>query len=45
MGQKTKEMFAEAQEQVHDIVAEVDAEKDLDPAASKRPAAASGLDN
>lgn len=45
MGQKTKEMFAEAQEQVHDIVAEVDAEKDLDPAGSKRPAAAGGLDN
>ena len=31
IGQKTKEMFAEAQEQVHDIVAEVDAERDLDP--------------
>jgi hypothetical protein len=35
MGQKTKEMFAEAQEQVHDIVAEVDAERDLNPRASK----------
>jgi hypothetical protein len=41
MGQKTKEMFAEAQEQVRDIVAEVDAERDLDPRASKG-AAASG---
>jgi hypothetical protein len=41
IGQKTKEMFAEAQEQVHDIVAEVDAERDLDPRASKS-AAASG---
>lgn len=41
MGQKTKEMMAEAQEQVHDIVAEVDAERDVDPAASKS-AAASG---
>jgi hypothetical protein len=28
MGQKTKEMFAEAQEHVHDIAAEVDAEAD-----------------
>ena len=28
MGQKTKEMFAEAQEHVQDIVAEVDAEAD-----------------
>jgi hypothetical protein len=26
MGQKTREMVAEVQEQVHDIVAEVDAE-------------------
>jgi hypothetical protein len=41
IGQKTREMFAEAQEQVHDIVAEVDAERDLDPRASKS-AAASG---
>jgi hypothetical protein len=41
IGQKTKEMFAEAQKQVHDIVAEVDAERDLDPAAPKS-AAASG---
>ena len=30
IGQKTKEMVAEAQEQVHDIVAEVHAEGDLD---------------
>jgi hypothetical protein len=35
IGQKTREMVAEAQEQVQDIVAEVDAEKDLGPAASK----------
>ena len=41
IGQKTKEMFAEAQKQVHDIVAEVDAKRDLDPAAPKS-AAASG---
>jgi hypothetical protein len=33
--QKTREMLAEAQEQVQDIVAEVDAEKDLDPTPSK----------
>jgi len=35
IGQKTREMVAEAQEQVHDIVAEVRAESDVDPAASK----------
>ena len=29
VGQKTKEMVAEAQEHVHDIVAEVDAEADI----------------
>jgi Protein of unknown function (DUF5132) len=33
--QKTREMIAEAQEQVQDIVAEVDAENDLAPATSK----------
>jgi hypothetical protein len=33
--QKTKEMMAEAHEQVHDIVAEVHAEGGPDPAASK----------
>jgi hypothetical protein len=33
LGHKTREMVAEAQEQVHDIVAEVHAEKDLEPAA------------
>jgi hypothetical protein len=38
VGHKTREMMAEAQEQVHDIVAEVHAENDLEPAASK-PAA------
>jgi hypothetical protein len=36
LAQKSKEAFAEAQEQVHDIVAEVKAEKD---AAAKEPAA------
>jgi len=35
LAQKSKEMFAEAQEQVHDIVAEVKAEND---AAAKQPA-------
>jgi hypothetical protein len=33
--QKTKEMMAEAHEQVHDIVAEVHAEGDLSPPATK----------
>ena len=36
LAQKSKEMFAEAQEQVHDIVAEVKAENE---AAAKEPAA------
>jgi hypothetical protein len=35
IGEKTREMVAEAQEQVHDIVAEVDAERDVDPTAPK----------
>jgi hypothetical protein len=35
MGHKTREMMAEAHEQVHDIVAEVHAENDLDPIVSK----------
>ena len=35
MGQKTREMVAEAQEHVHDIVAEVDAEGDKKAATSK----------
>ncbi len=39
LGHKTREMMAEAQEQVHDIVAEVHAEKDLEPMASKSAAA------
>jgi Protein of unknown function (DUF5132) len=39
IGQKSREMMAEAQEQVHDIVAEVHAEGDLDAAASKGAAA------
>ena len=37
-GQKTREMVAEAKEQVHDIVAEVHAEDDIAKAAQK-PAA------
>jgi hypothetical protein len=37
---KTKEMMAEAQEQFHDIAAEVHAEKDIEPAAEKSVAAA-----
>jgi hypothetical protein len=32
LGNKTREMMAEAQEQVHDIVAEVHAESDMEPA-------------
>jgi hypothetical protein len=41
MGQKTREMVAEMQEQVHDIVAEVDAEGDkkAQPAAPAAPTA------
>jgi hypothetical protein len=35
ISQKTKEMMAEAHEQVHDIVAEVHAEDDVAPAAPK----------
>jgi hypothetical protein len=35
LGEKTREMAAEAQEQVHDIVAEVDAERNVDPTATK----------
>ena len=37
MGQKTREMVAEAQEQVNDIVAEVDAEVDKKTATPKSP--------
>lgn len=36
LGHKTREMMAEAQEQVHDIVAEVHAEGDLASAPPKR---------
>ncbi len=43
VGQKTREMVAEAQEQVHDIVAEVHAEGDVDQAA--KAAAAAGHTN
>jgi hypothetical protein len=39
IGRKTKEMVAEAQEQVHDIVAEVHAEGDAEEPAPKRAAA------
>jgi hypothetical protein len=42
LAQKSKEMFAEAQEQVHDIVAEVKAEGEVaakEPAAKEEPAA------
>lgn len=41
MGQRTKEAFADVQEQVHDIVAEVDAEADkkvVTPKSPTRPA-------
>ncbi|MGA8654010.1 MAG: DUF5132 domain-containing protein [Xanthobacteraceae bacterium] len=41
IGQKTREMMAEAHEQVNDIVAEVHAEGDVSQTASK-PAAAAG---
>jgi Protein of unknown function (DUF5132) len=40
LGHKTKEVMAEAQEQFHDIAAEVHAEKDIEPAAEKSAAAA-----
>ena len=36
LGQKTREVMAEAQEQVHDIVAEVHAESDVAPQPPKR---------
>ena len=39
IGQKTKEMLAEAHEQVNDIVAEVHAEGDVNQPASKPTAA------
>ena len=35
IGQKTREVVAEAPEQIQDIAAEVDAEKDLGPTTSK----------
>jgi hypothetical protein len=37
LGHKTREMMAEAQEQFHDIAAEVHAEKDVAPVGSKSP--------
>jgi hypothetical protein len=40
LSHKTKEMMAEAQEQFHDIAAEVHAEKDIEPATEKSVAAA-----
>jgi hypothetical protein len=39
LSHKTREMMAEAQEQFHDIAAEVHAEKDVDVAAPKQAAA------
>jgi hypothetical protein len=40
VGHKTREMMAEAQEQFHDIAAEVHAEKDAEPVESKTAEAA-----
>jgi len=40
VGHNTREMLAEAQEQFHDIAAEVHAESDVEPPASKGAAAA-----
>ena len=37
LGHKTREMMAEAQEQFHDIAAEVHAEKDVEPVVPKIP--------
>ncbi|SDR36750.1 protein of unknown function [Rhizobiales bacterium GAS191] len=42
MGQKTREMAAEAQEHVHDIVAEVNAEADARTAEPEKPAGLGG---
>jgi hypothetical protein len=39
IGHKTREMMAEAQEQFHDIAAEVHAEKDIEAVAPKQAAA------
>jgi hypothetical protein len=44
ISQRTREIVAEAQEQVQDIVAEVDAEKDLGPMTSKAKQATGSLD-
>ena len=41
VGQKTREMVAEAQEHVHDIVAEVDAEADMKNGGPKKSAGSS----
>jgi len=41
VGQKTREMVAEAQEHVHDIVAEVNAEEDMKNGGSKKSAGSS----
>lgn len=40
IGHKTREVMAEAQEQFHDIAAEVQAENDVEPAEPKTAAAA-----
>ena len=44
ISQRTREIVAEAQEQVQDIVAEVDAERDLGPMTSKAKQATGSLD-
>jgi hypothetical protein len=44
IGQKTREVVAEAHEQIQDIVAEVDAEKDLGSTTSKAKQATGSLD-
>jgi hypothetical protein len=44
-GQKVREMVAEAQEQVHDIVAEVNAEEDAKKGGPKKPAGSSAPPN
>jgi hypothetical protein len=44
IGQKTREVVAEAHEQIQDMVAEVDAEKDLAPTTSKAKQTTGSLD-
>lgn len=45
VGQKTREMVAEAQEHVHDIVAEVNAEADVKNGGPRKPTASSAPPN